>query len=432
MGFQRQTAKNHYLHDTRVENMFINEYMVSAPGDYVKVFLYGLMYADLSMPLENDMIARELSMEEEQVLMAWSYWEKQGVVRKHFADPNDKFHYEVEFIDLKEQLFGTKGGQKSATSKKDLPPHLRKQLDDSVMRDMFAEIERITGRFLTGNEPSNIQNWIIDYGITPEVVIYAYSYCHNQRGGKNQYQYVNTVIRDWVDRGLKTINEIENYLTESDNRHYQYKRVMKALGFTRNATEEEKRIMDVWFDQYSFGLETVLEACKKTSGISSPNINYVNSILTSWSKGEDRRKASSGGAASTAVGGVASDGGDRIRRVMKSYEEDRERNDLLWKQRTDEIYEKIPQIRQVDGELHQLSMDLPRLILSGRFDAKKKAGEIQKRMKALNEEKAYLLTEHNYPIDYMEHPYTCEKCKDTGTLDSGERCSCFSDKLAQV
>ena len=59
--------------------MFINEYMVNAPGDYVKVFLYGLMYADLAMSLENDMIANELAMEDEDVLKAWSYWEKQNL-----------------------------------------------------------------------------------------------------------------------------------------------------------------------------------------------------------------------------------------------------------------------------------------------------------------------------------------------------------------
>lgn len=431
MGFQRQTAKNHYLHDTRVENMFINEYMVSAPGEYVKVFLYGLMYADLSMPLENDMIARELSMEEEEVLLAWNYWEKQGVIRKYYPDPNNKFRYEVEFIDLKEQLYGSKTAPK-VPGKKDVPAHLKKQLDDNSMRDMFSEIERITGRFLSGNEPANIQNWLIDHGITPEVVIYAYSYCQKQRGGKTQFQYVNTVIRDWVDKGLKTISDIENYLTESDNRHNQYKRVMKALGFTRNSTEEERRIMDVWFEDYAFGLETVLEACKKTSGISSPNINYVNSILTSWFKGEDRRKTPAGKTADSGTQGGASDSGDRIRRVMKSYEEDRTRNEQLWRQRTEEIYQRIPEIRQIDDEMHQLSMDLPRLILSGRFDAKKRSEELQKRMKALTEEKAYLLTEGNYPVDYMEHPYTCEECKDTGTLDNGERCKCFSEKLSQM
>ncbi len=117
---------------------------------------------------------------------------------------------------------------------------------------------------------------------------------------------------------------------------------------------------------------------------------------------------------------------------MRSYEEDREQNEQLWKQRTAEIYEKIPQIESVDTELRQLSMELPRLILSGRADAKKKAKEIQQRMKELNVEKAYLLTENDYAVDYMELPYTCAKCKDTGMLDNGERCSCFGQKLARL
>ena len=30
---------NYYLHNTAVENVFINEYMIDAPGDYVKVLL---------------------------------------------------------------------------------------------------------------------------------------------------------------------------------------------------------------------------------------------------------------------------------------------------------------------------------------------------------------------------------------------------------
>ena len=86
MGFQRQIAKNHYLHDKRVENMFINEYMIDAPGEYVKVFLYGLMYADLGMPLENDMIARELSMEEEELLKIHKpLFEEFGFELEHFG-----------------------------------------------------------------------------------------------------------------------------------------------------------------------------------------------------------------------------------------------------------------------------------------------------------------------------------------------------------
>ncbi len=407
--------------------MFINEYMVNAPGDYVKVFLYGLMHADLAMSLENDMIAKELAMEDEDVLKAWSYWEKQGVIRKYFPDPSDKFHYQVEFIDLKEQLYGAKTAQKGVSRKKESSLAPGNQQSSEAIRAMYAQVEQVTGRLLEANELLGLQNWLTDYSIGPDVVVFVYTYCKNRRDGKTQYQYVNTVLRDWVDRGLKSVGDIERYLTEADSRHYQYKRVMKALGFSRGATEHEREIMDAWFDDFAFGLETVLEACKKTSGISNPNINYVNSVLTG-KKGDERK----GAASNASQLGSAAESGDKIRRVMRSYEEDREQNEQLWKQRTAEIYEKIPQIESVDTELRQLSMELPRLILSGRADAKKKAKEIQQRMKELNVEKAYLLTENDYAVDYMELPYTCAKCKDTGMLDNGERCSCFGQKLARL
>ena len=45
MGFKRETIKDFYLLATDVENIFINEYMPVAPGDFVKVYLYGLLYS---------------------------------------------------------------------------------------------------------------------------------------------------------------------------------------------------------------------------------------------------------------------------------------------------------------------------------------------------------------------------------------------------
>ena len=42
--------------------------------------------------------------------------------------------------------------------------------------------------------------------------------------------------------------------------------------------------MDRWFDDMDYTIDKVLEACGKTSGISNPNINYVNKILENWHK----------------------------------------------------------------------------------------------------------------------------------------------------
>ena len=67
---------------TPVENIFIDQYLPSAPGDYVRVYLYGLMqchYADGGMTFEK--MARILSMSETDVKNAFAYWEQRGLVR---------------------------------------------------------------------------------------------------------------------------------------------------------------------------------------------------------------------------------------------------------------------------------------------------------------------------------------------------------------
>ena len=48
MGRMKYTIEENrdiYLGNTRVENLFINEYLPAASGDQVKVYIYGLMYA---------------------------------------------------------------------------------------------------------------------------------------------------------------------------------------------------------------------------------------------------------------------------------------------------------------------------------------------------------------------------------------------------
>ena len=52
--------------------------------------------------------------------------------------------------------------------------------------------------------------------------------------------------------------------------------------------------MDSWFETMDFSLEKVLTACSKTSGISNPNINYVNKVLLNWYEEQRSGKDKSG------------------------------------------------------------------------------------------------------------------------------------------
>ncbi len=174
--------------------------------------------------------------------------------------------------------------------------------------------------------------------------------------------------------------------------------------------------MDTWFDDYNLDIDQVLEACKKTSGISNPNINYVNTVLTSKDK---------------AGGGVQKEsaGDSLIAMVMRSYEEDRQANEAAAEERRKEVYKAVPRIREIEEEIRKISMEISKLMLSRGEGAKAKIEELKRRTDALIGERSYLLTDNNFTINYLDVWYTCPKCKDMGILDSGARCPCFAVKL---
>lgn len=403
MGFFREKIQDYFLLDTPVENIFINEYMKSAPGEYVKVYLFALMYAGLDAELTNADVAKHLGMEPEDVLKAWTYWEKQNVIRKHMRGSESGFDYDVEFVVLKEQLYGQPAAPVSAVQS------IGQVMEDPPIRQMITDIEQITGRVFSSSEIQKILSWIEDYQMLPETITFAFSYARKQR--KTSLKYIAALIRDWGSRGLQSREAVEEDLARNDRRNAMQRRIFQALGFSRNATEEERRIIDSWFDEMGMSMETVLDACSRTSGISSPNINYVNKVLQSWHK-EGRSEKGESDAPSG-------------REIMEYYDLLRQKEEREAEQRRREVYRRVPKIKEIEESVNGLSSELSRIIISDMVDKKKAGARIREEMESLNMEKAFLLTENEFELDYMDIHYTCPECKDTGILETGEKCQCY-------
>ena len=86
-NFIKKQIREAFLFDTKVENLFISEYMITAPGDFVKIYLFALMYTELEEDISNETIGKQLGLQIEDVLKAWTYWEAQGIVRKIYKNP---------------------------------------------------------------------------------------------------------------------------------------------------------------------------------------------------------------------------------------------------------------------------------------------------------------------------------------------------------
>ena len=227
------------------------------------------------------------------------------------------------------------------------------------------------------------------------------------------------MVKEWASDGLATVDQVNERLQELDEKYYKYRRVLKALGFTRNATEAEREMMDAWFDQMGYTMERVLEACNKTAGISSPNFNYVNKVLENWrneadSKGVDVNKTI------VVTQGV----------LNQYYDYLREKAEKEAEQKKQEIYEKIPRIKEIDEEIRKMSSQLSKALIMGSSENESK--RINSVMDELAAERAVILTENNFEMDYTDIKYACEKCNDTGITDLGERCSCIKQRTEEA
>lgn len=405
MSFIKQKTKDYFLLDTHVENVFINEFMAMAPGDYVKVYLYALMYCQLDADISNGEIATNLKMDLEDVLKAWNFWEKWGIIKKHKKDPAKPLEYDVEFVLIKERIYVDNSDEPDLDSREEFA----EEFNDGEMRNVLEEVERLMGRSLNSTEMTDIIAWVEDYMVTPQLISYCFNYCIKKE--KRSIRYAEAVIRNWSEEGFKTIEAIEEHLGEMDMKQDRYSRVFKALGFKRNPTEEEKRRIDLWFEELGCSINEVIEGCSATSGITNPSINYVDKVL------RNRHKEK-----------VAYETQTPARsEIMHYYEMLRKKAEEDAAERRRQVYAKVPRIHEIEKEMKSLNSQISRIIISDRTDKLSATEEIKKKIDGLNVEKAFLLTDNGFEVDYMAVKHVCNECRDTGILETGEQCQCTKD-----
>ena len=410
MDYKKQNVQNYFLYDTHVENLFLSEYLPSAPENAVKVYLLALMHVQQGLPLDSAALAKKLRITAEDVDAAWDYWYKVGLVR--LTKNSQQGGKNVEILNIREMVFGRRPENSAATA--ETAPFA---LDDEIFSRLLHDIESATGRLLEAREPEEVASWISEYGMDPEVILQGYKYC-TSRGKSNRCRYVGAILKDWRAKGLVTADQVEDSLAASD-RHYEfYRAVMKELGFHRSASEPEKRIMDTWFDKMSCSLDEVKDACRTTTGIGNPNINYVNSVLVSRynEKNSGEKKPSEE---------------NLFARVDALYEQIRKDNAEKTERIRSEVFTKIPRIKSIMDEIRACGVAASRAMLRGGSGSAEVARQKEK-AESLGREKARLLASFGYAPDALDAIYSCPKCRDTGVMDDGTRCSCFKEKAEML
>ena len=114
--------------------------------------------------------------------------------------------------------------------------------------------------------------------------------------------------------------------------------------------------------------------------------------------------------------------------IMRSYEQKHLRNQNLLLQRYKEIYEHIPEFKEIEDSISFLSVQQAKKLLDGDEDA---LNTLHLELSELISKKQQLLISNGYPSNFLDDIYDCPICKDTGYVGS-EKCSCFKKAVIDL
>ena len=245
---------------TPVENMFITEYMLRAPGDFVKVYLYGLMLCyHHAERMSLSSMAKDLDMQEEDVERAMRYWERDGLVRRTGDNPVCYTYFNLKQMTLTQ---ASNPGEKLYN------------------REFTDEIRRtLEGQTLSSADYSAIFDWVDVLELPEEVVIML---LQNERekssSGRVSMSIAGRTARSWAQSGVRTLEDAEKMLILDSAREKELRRLLARLGQRRPASEDEKEMYKKWVEEWGFSAEAVLEACRETTK-GTPTMAYLDGIL---------------------------------------------------------------------------------------------------------------------------------------------------------
>lgn len=107
--------------------------------------------------------------------------------------------------------------------------------------------------------------------------------------------------------------------------------------------------------------------------------------------------------------------------VMRDYQQRQLKRQRLIASRKAEVYQKAPELSELDGEIASISVSRARRLLDGDAHA---LSHLKEQLGLLSQKKTEILTSLGYPADYFQPPYTCPDCQDTGYIGN-KRCHCL-------
>lgn len=298
---------------TLIANDFIDNYMVQANGEFVKVYLFLLRHLDdPCQTLTIPMIADCLNNTEKDILRAFRYWESVGLLKMERDSEGRTSGLELNKIPVSAHVApsahdehvkastatgvgivkaeGVNPGsvkaetspkgvlqQRKAPAKKAIPlDSLRTQKE---LKSLLFVAEQYLGKTLSKTDVDAITYFYNELGMSANLIEYLIESC--VENNHKSMRYIQKVAISWVEEGITTVEEAK---AQSLNYNKNCYTILNAFGIrNRGIADFEFAYIRKWTEEFGFTLDIILEAVNRTiSATHQPSFEYADSILEKW------------------------------------------------------------------------------------------------------------------------------------------------------
>jgi DnaD/phage-associated family protein len=288
---------------TIIPNSFIDQYMPSANGAYVKVYLYLLRCFSGNCPeVTISSIADRLDNTEKDIIRALTYWEKLNLLKLSrnaqkeitaisLVDLNNAQNNNTSITDYDSELDEIAVSIHTETKPAGRQSYSAEQIASFTNNDEIKYAMNIVELYLDRPlKPMDLQLILYLYEelhFSSELIMYLYEYCVSK--GKKNASYIEAVALTWAEEGIDT-EEKAKEATATYNDHFNA--VNKAFGLNRAPGQIERQYITKWVEVFGFSDDIITEACNRTIlRTQKPDFKYTDKILETWYKKNAKSKS---------------------------------------------------------------------------------------------------------------------------------------------
>lgn len=294
---------------TSVSNIFIDEFMPKANGEFTKIYLYLLRLVNTGCEdISFSKIADKFNMLESDVMRALNYWSEQNLISLSFdssynitgikLEPLNGSRYFVKGIlnnDCSQnsniEMLATASGESvpSAipssegliipTKKKYSAKEIAAFSNDERLSQLTFLAETYLGKTLSSSDINSIIYMLNDLNLESDFIEYILETCISN--GKKNLSCVEKQAVEYIKHDIHTISEAKSDLKL---RRAICKSIYGIFGLeAKTPIKKELDYITKWTNELGFNDNIILEACHRTmEHTHSASFKYTDSILLNW------------------------------------------------------------------------------------------------------------------------------------------------------